>query len=49
VCAVAVAALKLLGRRSSRPGRGLRVVEELSLGARRSVFVIEARTRRSRT
>jgi flagellar biosynthetic protein FliO len=42
VCALAVAALKLLGRRSSRPGRGLRVVEELSLGARRSVFVIEA-------
>ena len=42
VCAVAVGALKLLARRVPRSARGLRVVEELSLGARRSVYVIEA-------
>jgi flagellar biogenesis protein FliO len=41
VCALAVAALRLVGRRGA-VGRALRLRAHLPLGARRSVYVIDA-------
>jgi flagellar biosynthetic protein FliO len=41
VCALAVATLRLLGRRAP-PVAGLRVVARLSLDARRALYVVEA-------
>ena len=42
VCALAAAALRLLGRRSRRRAGALQVVAQLGVDGRRSVVVIEA-------
>src|SRR5690242_9447996 len=42
VCATAAAALRLLARRRPRGERRLRVVEELELGTRQTLYLVEA-------